>query len=88
VLGQCDGAVPTAQSPGSCRAQASKLRRIMLLAEEQPAQAHRLLLRVEKMHRELMRQMRVKSLFAAMVDVARARQNTGKATQAGTSCER
>jgi len=35
-----------------------------------------LLLRVEKMHRELAREMRVKSLFAAMVDVAREQRNT------------
>jgi hypothetical protein len=41
----------TAQSPGSHKSQVSKLRQIMLLAEERPAQAHKLLLRVEKMHR-------------------------------------
>jgi hypothetical protein len=60
-----------AQSPTSRRVQVSKLRQIMLLAEEQPAHAPKLLARVEKMHRELMREMPVKSLFAAMVDVAR-----------------
>jgi len=66
----------TVQSPGSHKAQVSKLRQIMLLAEERPAQAHKLLLRVEEMHRELSRETRVKSLFAAMVDVARAQRGT------------
>jgi hypothetical protein len=66
----------TAQSPGSHKAQVSKLRQIMLLAEERPAQVHKLLLRVEEMHRELSRETRVKSLFAAMVDVARAQRST------------
>jgi hypothetical protein len=65
-----------AQPPSSRKAQVSKLRQIMLLAEEQPAQAHKLLVRVEKMHHELMRETPVKSLFAAMVDVARAQRNT------------
>src|SRR6266446_4303554 len=60
-----------AQSPGSRKAQVSKLRQIMLLAEERPTQAPKLLLQVEKMHRELARETRVKPLFAAMVDVAR-----------------
>ena len=49
-----------AQSPGSRKAQVSKLRQIMLLAEERPTQAPKLLLQVEKMHRELARKMRVK----------------------------
>jgi len=60
-----------AQSPGSRKAQVSKPRQIMLLAEERPTQAPKLLLQVEKMHRELARETRVKPLFAAMVDVAR-----------------
>ncbi len=51
-----------AQSPGSRKVQVSKLRQIMLLAEERPTQAPKLLLRVEKMHRELAREMRVKPL--------------------------
>src|SRR5258706_15287454 len=51
-----------AQSPGSRKAQVSKLRQIMLLAEERPTQAPKLLLQVEKMHRELAREMRVKPL--------------------------
>jgi hypothetical protein len=42
-----------------------KLLYAALLAEEQPAQAHKLLVRVEKMHGELMRETRVKALFAA-----------------------
>ncbi len=67
-----------AQSPGSRRVQVSKLRQIMLLAEEQPTQAHKLLIRVEKMHRELTREIPVKPLYAAMVDVARAQRNTRK----------
>ncbi len=66
----------TAHSPGSHKAQVSKLRQIMVLAEERPAQAHKLLLRVEEMHRELSRETRVKSLFAAMVDVARVQRST------------
>ncbi len=65
-----------AQSPSSRKVQVSKLRQIMLLAEERPTQAPKLLLRVEKMHRQLAREMRVKPLFAAMVDVARAQRNT------------
>jgi hypothetical protein len=49
-----------AQSPGSRRkAQVSKLWQIMLLAGERPTQSPKLLLRVEKMHRELAREMRV-----------------------------
>jgi hypothetical protein len=44
----------------------------MRLTDEQPALAHKLLRRIEKMHGELMRETRVKSLFAIMVDVARA----------------
>jgi hypothetical protein len=64
------------QSPASRKTQVSKLRQIMILAEERPAQATKLLARVEKMHRELMRETRVKSLFAAMVDVARVQRNT------------
>jgi hypothetical protein len=60
-----------AQSPGSRKAQVSRLRQIMTLAEERPTQAPKLLLQVEKMHRELARETRVKPLFAAMVDVAR-----------------
>jgi hypothetical protein len=67
-----------AQSPGSRRVQVSKLRQIMLLAEEQPAQAYKLLQRVEKMHRDLMREVPVKSLFAAMVEVARKQRTTRK----------
>jgi hypothetical protein len=43
------------QSAGSRKAQVSKLRQIMLLAEERTTQAPDLLLRVEKMHRELAR---------------------------------
>ena len=66
----------TAQSPGSHKAQVSKLRQIMVLAEERPAHAHKLLLMVEEMHRELSRETRVKSLFAAMVDVARVQRST------------
>jgi hypothetical protein len=66
----------TAQSPRSRKAQVSKLRQIMLLAEEQPAQAYKLLVRVEKIHRDLTRETRVKSLFAAMVDVARKQRGT------------
>jgi hypothetical protein len=65
-----------AQSPSSRKVQVSKLRQIMLLAGERPTQAHKLLLRVEKMHRQLAREMRVKPLFAAMVDVARKQRNT------------
>jgi len=60
------------QSPGSRKVQVSKLRQIMLLAKERPTQAPRLLQRVDKVHRELSQEMRVKPLFAAMVDVARA----------------
>jgi hypothetical protein len=56
--------------------QVSKLRQIMLLAEERPAHAGKLLVQVEKIHRELSRETRVKSLFAAMVDVVRAQRNT------------
>jgi hypothetical protein len=47
-----------AQSPSSRKVQVSKLRQIMLLAEERPTQAPKLLLRVEKMHRQLAREMR------------------------------
>jgi len=43
----------------------------MLLSEERPTQAAKLLLRIEKMHRQLAQEMRVKPLFAAVVDVAR-----------------
>ncbi len=66
----------TAQWPSSRKAQVSKLRQIMLLAEEQPVQAYKLLVRVEKIHRDLTRETRVKSLFAAMVDVARKQRGT------------
>jgi len=38
-----------AQPPGSRKAQVSKLRQIMLFAEEQPAQATKLLEQVEKL---------------------------------------
>jgi len=65
-----------AQSPSSRKVQVSKLRQIMLLAEERPTQAPKLLQRVEKMHRELSQDMRVKPLFAAMVYVAREQRNT------------
>jgi hypothetical protein len=64
------------QSSGSRKAQVSKLRQIMLLAEERPAHAGKLLSQVEKMHLELSQEMRVKSLFAAMVDVARVQRST------------
>jgi hypothetical protein len=67
-----------AQSPGSRKVRVSKLRQIMLLAEEQSAQAHKLLQRVEEMHRQLMREVPVKSLFASMVDVARKQRTTRK----------
>ncbi len=67
-----------AQSPSSRKAQVSKLRQIMLLAEEQPAHAPKLLARVEKMHRELMREIPVKPLYAAMVRVAREQRKTRK----------
>jgi len=60
---------------------------IMLLAEEQPAHAHKLLLRAAKMHRELSGEMLVKSLFAAMVDVARAERSTRRQLTA-TACDR
>src|SRR5260221_536974 len=75
-----------AQSPTSRKAQVSKLRQIMLLAEEQPAHTHKLLLRVEEMHRELSRETRVKSLFAAMVDVARAQRSTRRRLNANELC--
>jgi hypothetical protein len=77
-LAYLDSVVPRSatQSPSSRRAQVSKLRQIMLLAEERPAQACKLLAQVEKMHRELSGKTRVKSLFAAMVDVARVQRNT------------
>jgi hypothetical protein len=68
----------TAQSLSSRKAQVSKLRQIMLLAEEQPAHAPKLLVRVERMHRELTRETPVKSLYAAMVGVARAQRNARK----------
>ena len=54
-----------------------------LPAEERSTQARRLLEQVEKMHCELMREVSVKSLFAAMVDVARH-----NGTRAGTQRER
>jgi len=56
----------------------SKLRQIMLHVDEQPAQADKLLVWVEKMHRELSRETHVKSLFVAMV----AREGTGEREQA------
>jgi hypothetical protein len=65
-----------AQSPGSHKVQVSKLRQIMLLAEQRPAHAEKLLAQVEKMHGELMREVPAKSLFAAMVDVARVQRRT------------
>jgi hypothetical protein len=43
----------------------------LLLAEEQPAHAPKVLVRVEKMHRELSGEVPVKSLYTAMVHVAR-----------------
>ena len=77
-----------AQSPGSRKAQVSKLRQIMPLAEERPTQAPNLLLRVEKMHRELARKMPVKPLFAAMVDISRKQRSRRRQLNANELRER
>jgi hypothetical protein len=61
-----------AQTPSSLRVQASKLRQVMKLAERHPKTALALLEKVTDLHAELLGTTRVKSLFAAMVDVARA----------------
>src|SRR6266849_8318254 len=58
----------TAQSPSSRKAQVSKLRQIMLLAEEQPAPSARAVGVGREDAPELSRETHVKSLFAAMVD--------------------
>src|SRR6266849_7279791 len=54
--------------PGSRKAQVSKLRQIMLLAEEQPAPNARAVGVGREDAPELSRETHVKSLFAAMVD--------------------
>src|SRR6266849_5179809 len=58
----------TAQSPSSRKARVSKLRQIMLLAEEQPAPSARAVGVGREDAPELSRETHVKSLFAAMVD--------------------
>jgi len=72
----------TAQSPSSRKAQVSKLRQIMLLAEEQPAPSARAVGVGREDAPELSRETHVKSLFAAMVDSG-ARGGARASTQHG-----
>ena len=60
-----------AQTLGSHKAQVSKLRQIMKLADERPRHAVKLLSRVTELHGEMLGREPVVALYAAMVTAAR-----------------